>query len=40
MYLTLNVEYKDGTKDWKALINAMNELITNELGSSFSNGYF
>jgi hypothetical protein len=40
MYLTLNVEYKDGTKDWKGLINAMNELITNELGSSFSNGYF
>ena len=40
MYLKLNVEYKDGTKDWKALINAMKELITNELGSSFSNGYF
>ena len=40
MYLTLSEEYKDGTKDWKGLINAMNELITNELGSSFNNGYF
>lgn len=37
IYLTLNIEYKDGTKDWKGLIDAMNDLVSKEIGF---NGYF
>ena len=40
MYLTLNGESTDGTKDWKRLTDAMNDLISQNLGSSFNNGYF
>ena len=37
IYLTLNAQNRDGSTNWKGLIDAMNDLVSKEIGF---NGYF